>query len=112
MAWLIGRSEYDEVPREPTDRMTGLTGDVDGWNTEIEPRPLVAKSSWDDEEGNMDRCHQCGRDGRGDLDQTDGNFYCNSCWGAFEFNQQLRTSQPVTNAKHHVRGGGGADIPA
>ena len=92
--------------------MTGLTGDVDGWNTEIEPRPLVAKSSWDDEEGNMDRCHQCGRDGRGDLDQTDGNFYCNSCWGAFEFNQQLRTSQPVTNAKHHVRGGGGADIPA
>ena len=92
--------------------MPGLTGDVDGWNTEIEPRPLVAKSSWDDEEGNMDRCYQCGRDGRGDLDQTDGNFYCNSCWGAFEFNQQLRTSQPVTNAKHHVRGGGGADIPA
>ena len=90
-------------------------GDADGWNTDIEPRPLVAKASWeDDQDANIDRCFQCGRDGRGDLDQTDGQFYCNDCWGAFEV---WRSSQPVNaggnaaGTKHQARRGGG-DIPA
>ena len=62
-----------------------MTGDSDGWNTDLEQRPLVAKASWEEEEDAIrDRCSQCGRDGRGDFDQTDGHFYCNDCWGAFE----------------------------
>ena len=86
------------------------TGDADGWNTEFEPRALVAKSSWeDDEDANIDRCFQCGRDGRGDLDQTDGQFYCNDCWGAFEV---WRSTQPMNAGRHQARRGGGADIPA
>ena len=83
--------------------------DASGWNTEIEPRDLMSKKSWEEEEdSNMDRCFQCGRDGRGDLDQTDGHFYCNDCWGAFEV---WRNSQPITAGRHQSRRGGG-DIPA
>ena len=31
-----------------------------------------------------DLCHECGRAGPGDLDQTDGHFYCARCWEHFE----------------------------
>lgn len=97
--------------------MAWETGEQDAsvWNTDLEfdSRALVGKKGWEEEECNVDigRCFQCGRDGRGDLDQTDGHFYCNDCWGAFEV---WRSSQPmnVNAGRHQTRGSGGADIPA
>ena len=84
-------------------------GDDAGWNTEIDASAMMPQSTWEAEDSNIDRCFQCGRDGRGDLDQTDGHFYCNDCWGQFEI---WRSSQPVNAGRHQTRRGGGADIPA
>ena len=83
--------------------------DADSWNTELGPRPPVATTSWEEGDGVIDRCFQCGRDGRGDVDQTDGQFYCNDCWGAFEV---WRSSQSVNHGGRQDPHGRGDDIRA
>jgi len=57
----------------------------------------------------MDRCYQCGRDRLCEIDQTDGNFYCTDCWGAFEV-EVLRESTAQQSGRSGRSGRGGSRL--
>mmetsp|Transcript_39984 Transcript_39984/g.125587 ORF Transcript_39984/g.125587 Transcript_39984/m.125587 type:complete len:872 (-) Transcript_39984:79-2694(-) len=81
--------------------------EVEGWNSNVGEYEEGSPSGEEETPTQrMDRCYQCGRDRLCEIDQTDGNFYCTDCWGAFEV-EVLRetTAQQSSRSSRSGRGG-------
>ena len=75
--------------RDPAGGHPYRTGPVMGVSSASEDEDLLAVIARG--ESAQGRCGQCGLHKFGDIDTSDGNFYCDDCWKAFESSRNETT---------------------